>query len=54
MEYGGANLVPIAAPRFCLNVLLKTGSSCFLKLYLPIQLKCRLLLPYFIYCLSVF
>ena len=23
MEYGGANLVPIAVPRFCLNVLSK-------------------------------
>ena len=23
MEYGGANLIPIAVPRFCLNVLSK-------------------------------
>ena len=33
MEYGGANLVPIAVPRFCLNVLSKNfGRSYFLKL----------------------
>ena len=54
MEYGGANLVPIAVPRFCLMSYLKTGSSCFLRLYLPIQLKCRLSLPYFLCCLNVF
>ena len=39
MEYGGANLVPIAVPLFYLNVSFKTGSTCFLKLYLPIQLS---------------
>ena len=31
MEYGGANLVPIALPRFCLNVLSKNWKKLFLK-----------------------
>ena len=31
MEYGGANLVPIAVPRFCLNVLSKNWKKLFFK-----------------------
>ena len=31
MEYGGANLVPIALPRFCLNVLSKKWKKLFIK-----------------------
>ena len=31
MEYGGANLVSIALPRFCLNVLSKNWKKLFFK-----------------------
>ena len=54
MEYRGANLVTIEVPRFCSKSYLRTGNSCVLKPYLPIQLKCRLSLLYFLCFLRVF
>ena len=39
MEYGGANLVPIAVPLFCLKVLSKNWKKLFLYTHVYINQK---------------